>query len=158
MFYIKNWGQTHNIHTHKSKYWVAAHLKSNGKYRKQCLKRKVYLFVLINSKQFQEKMCHLFCLVSLGTIMLWKVGSVDSSGVQNLFCMTSGSRVISKTILGIRSQKIEMIKNPISWNQILPWFIHNLSSYEHFRRLEHIPFQKWHFLGMLQVQPHFWKT
>ena len=50
--------------------------------------------------------------------------------------MTSGSRGISKTIWGIRSQEMKIINNPTSWNLILPQFIHNQLLEPAFGRLE----------------------
>ena len=42
-----------------------------------------------------------------GTYLIWKVGSIALSGVQNLFCTKLGSWDISKTIWAIRFQEFE---------------------------------------------------
>ena len=52
----------------------------------------------------------------------------------------SGGQDISKSKWGIRFQKFETLINLISFNIILPRFMHNFSRYEHLRRLEHVPF------------------
>ena len=67
------------------------------------------------------------------TYLIWKVGCVALSGVQKHFCTISGNRGISKAIWGIRFQEFKMMDNLISWNLIPQGFIHNFSSYEHFR-------------------------
>ena len=76
----------------------------------------------------------------LGIYLIWKVGSIAPSGVQKQFCTISGSRGISKEILGTRFQKFERMNNLIALNLILPRFMHTFSSYEHFRRLGNILF------------------
>ena len=68
------------------------------------------------------------------TYLIWKVGLVALSGVQKYFYTILGSQDISKMIWGIRFQEFEVMNNLISWNMIPPGFIHNFSSYDHFRR------------------------
>ena len=52
---------------------------------------------------------------------------------------------------------MKMINNPTSLNWILPRFIHNFSSYEHVRRLGHVPFSKGHFWACFKFKSIFVK-
>ena len=79
-----------------------------------------------------------FCLISLA------INIIEGWDIINLKCGIHSSVWSTKTFLyNIREPRYKQIKimnNLIYLNLIPPRFMHTFSSYEHFRRLGHVPF------------------
>ena len=61
--------------------------------------------------------------------------SINPSWVQKLFCLTSGTRDISKKIWVIKFQEFEILIILISLNQILPRFMYNFLLWPFFKSI-----------------------
>ena len=97
-----------------------------------CLKKRGICFVISISIKLNTNLLDIY--------FIGKMGSIAPSGVQKHFCTISESRGISKTICGIIFQELQIMNDLISLNMIPTLFMHNFSSYRHFRGLGNIIF------------------